>query len=89
MNTPPKIDLLANLNKLKPEVHDEVPPGYTLLIDECGHYGYKIPNKDHVICADTDCGESHYSRQDAIDMAWRMYHYIKNRPENRTWKVVS
>lgn len=82
---PPKIDLLANLDKPKPEVHTTMPEGYTLLIDQDGHYGYKFCGGP-VINGISSPLQRPWTRQEAIDGAWSYHNYFKSKPENRTWR---
>lgn len=75
-----------------PKPHTEMPPGFTLLIDQDGFYGWQLPyahpnhKKIHTAFEFDQSRTVGFSRELAISEAWNHYDWENRAAENRTWR---
>lgn len=70
--------LLFGCDKPGPEPphHASMPPGWTLVCDNQGHFGAQFPHSSYVI-PDGSSEPLATNRQEVIDLAWDRYEYYQ------------
>lgn len=63
------------------------PPGYSIVCNEDGHYGIKMPSGYIIAYPNLDPDEPMKTKQEAVDRAWAQYNFAPRPEKVQKWKT--